>query len=96
VAGASGRFDWDGANRAHLARHGVTPEEFEQGMKNDPVELVSAEVKGEPRTKVAAITDGGRILEMVYALRRGKIRAVTAYPAKKRARERYYGYFNKI
>jgi hypothetical protein len=59
VTKARGGFDWDDANRGHLARHGVTPEEFEQGMKNDPVELGSAEVKGEPRTKVAAITDDG-------------------------------------
>ncbi len=87
-------FEWDDANRRHLARHRVAPEEFEQGIRNDPVELGSAEINGELRTKVAAITNRGRILEMVYAMRRGKIPAVTAYPVHKRRRAQYSGYFN--
>ncbi len=95
MSGATRAFDWDEANRRHIARHRVTSEEFEQGMKNDPVELGSTDIDGELRTKVAAITDRGRILEMVYVVRRHKIRAVTAYPVHKRKRDRYYGYFNE-
>ncbi len=94
MSGATG-FEWDEANRGHLVRHRVTPEEFEQALKNDPVELGSALVNGEQRTKVAAITDRGRILEMIYTVRRGRIRAVTAYPANKKKREAYRGYFQK-
>ena len=30
-------FDWDHHNIAHIARHGVTPEEAEQVLANDPV-----------------------------------------------------------
>ena len=95
MAGRQDRFEWDEANRSHIALHGVTPEEFEEGMNNDPVEFGSAEVNGELRTKVAAITGRGRILEMVYTIRCGKIRAVTAFPVDKRKRERYRGYFEK-
>ena len=93
MAATGRKFEWDEANRGHLARHRVTQEEFEQGMRNDPVELGSADVNRELRTKVAAVTDRGRILEMVYTVRRGKIRAVTAYPANRSKRERYRGYF---
>jgi len=59
------------------------------------VELGSAEIKGELRTKVAAVTGRGRVLEMVYTIRRGKIRAVTAFPVDKRKKEQYRGYFEK-
>ena len=95
MAGRQGRFEWDEANRGHIARHGVTPEEFEQGIDGNPVELGSAEINGELRTKVAAITARGRVLEMVYTIRSGRIRAVTAFPVDKRKKERYRGYFEK-
>jgi hypothetical protein len=95
VAGKQNTFEWDEANREHIARHGITPEEFEEGMNGNPLELGSAEIKGEHRTKVAAITARGRFLEMIYTVRRGKIRAVTAFPVDERKREQYRGYFEK-
>lgn len=87
------QLDWDEANRAHVARHRVTPEEFEQAFLNNPVALASMVIGGEPRTKVAGVTARGRILEMVYTVRAGKIRAVTAYPVHRNRREQYRGYF---
>ena len=32
-------FDWDEANIGHVARHRVLPEEAEQAVLNDPVDL---------------------------------------------------------
>lgn len=32
-------FEWDDANIAHIAEHDVTPEESEQALLNDPLEL---------------------------------------------------------
>ena len=32
-------FDWDEANVSHVARHKVSPEEAEQVILNDPVDL---------------------------------------------------------
>ena len=32
-------FDWDDANRKHLAAHKVTPAEFETVMLNGPLDL---------------------------------------------------------
>ena len=31
-------FDWDEANRGHIAQHGVTPDEAEQVIANRPVD----------------------------------------------------------
>jgi len=42
-------FDWDEANIGHLARHSVLPEEAEQVILNDPVDLGMEIVEGEER-----------------------------------------------
>jgi uncharacterized DUF497 family protein len=93
VAGTQLQFEWDAANREHLARHGISATEFEQGMKNDPILEITTDAGGEWRAKVAAITERGRLLEMVYTMRRGRIRAITAFPMKKRRTELYHGKF---
>ena len=64
-------------------------------MNNDPIQVAEFEIRGEWRTKVVGITDRGRLLEMVYTIRRGRIRAVTAYALKKREREFYRGEIQK-
>jgi len=33
-------FDWNDENREHIAKHRVTPEEAEQAVLNDPIDLV--------------------------------------------------------
>ena len=65
-------FDWDNANIAHLAEHGVTPEEAEQVILNRPVDLGS-ELLGE--------TDGERVLVAISTTSGKRIRVVTAWPA---------------
>jgi uncharacterized DUF497 family protein len=89
VAGTRLEFEWDAANREHLARHGISAAEFEQGFKNQPIQIDEYRVKGEWRTKVIAITDAARLLELIFTLREGRVRAVTAFPLKRRRREFY-------
>jgi hypothetical protein len=36
------RFDWDEANANHLAAHGITPNEFEEAFRNNPMPLYRA------------------------------------------------------
>jgi uncharacterized DUF497 family protein len=74
-------FDWDEGNRKHLATHDVTPAEFEQSMNNDPLDLDYDVINGEGRYRSVGVTNGGRFLLVVWAVRKGKIRAVTAFPA---------------
>ena len=91
--GEAPEFEWDEANQGHIARHRVTPEEFEQAINNDPILVAEYEIKREWRAHVAGITDQGRLLELVYTVRRGRIRAVTAYPLKRNKKELYRGQF---
>ncbi len=84
-----GRFDWDQANIQHIARHGVTPEEAEQVLRNDPVEVQVQLRSGETRTLCLGQTDAGRLVTVVYAIRRNCIRVVTAHPMNHKQREVY-------
>ena len=92
---AERNFQWDNANREHIAQHRVTPQEFEEAMANDPIEMAEYIVGREPRVHVVGMTDSGRLLEMVYTIRGGRIRAVTAFPMKRSKRRFYYGRFQK-
>lgn len=65
----------------HLAAHGVTPAEVEQAMNNDPLDLDYALIDDEERYRSVGLTNGGRFLLVVWTVRRGKLRAVTAFPA---------------
>lgn len=42
-------FEWDDANRAHLKKHRVAQEEFEQVMRNEPFDLHYDIESGEER-----------------------------------------------
>jgi len=74
-------FDWDTENTKHLAAHKVTPAEFEQAMNNDPLDLDYESTGNEERYRSIGLTNGARFLLVVWTVRNGKIRAVTAYPA---------------
>ena len=76
-------FDWDEQNKMHLRSHRVSPQEFEQVIENDPFDLEYEVENGEERYKSIGVTDRGRALIVVWTLREGKVRAVTAYPAGK-------------
>lgn len=74
-------FGWDSENTRHLAAHKVTPSEFEQVIHNDPLDLDCEFVDDEERYRSVGVTDNGRLLLVVWTVRNGKIRAITAFPA---------------
>ena len=74
-------FDWDDANRKHLAAHKVTPDEFEQLIGNDPLDLDYEQIDNKVRYRSIGLTNGGRLISVVWTIRNGKIRAVTAFAA---------------
>lgn len=76
-------FDWDEANIAHIARHGVTQEEAEEVIENDPLELKPQLIEGEERFPNIGLTDTGRWLVVVLTERGTKARVVTAFEADK-------------
>ncbi len=83
------QFDWDEANREHIGRHGVTPEEAEQVLASNPLEIESREHQGELRTVCLGRTEAGRALLVVYTMRNEKIRIITAYPVSRKKRRLY-------
>jgi uncharacterized DUF497 family protein len=82
-------FDWDEANISHIARHGVTPQEAEQVIRNLPLDLGSRIHGDEHRMAQLGATHQGRILFVVTTWRSHKIRVVTSYPAGRRAQQVY-------
>jgi uncharacterized DUF497 family protein len=74
-------FDWDDGNTKHLAAHEVTRAEFEQVMRNDPMDLDYEVTNNEVRYRSVGITDEGHILTAIWTLRKGKVRAVTVFRA---------------
>jgi uncharacterized DUF497 family protein len=85
-------FDWDKANLAHLARHDVTPQEAEEVVLGDPldIELQTAEGSGgEERILHVGETRKGRILELVSTWRGGKARILSAWDAPRQSKLDY-------
>lgn len=80
MAGAI-EFDWDDENKKHLDAHKVAPAEFEQLLNNDPVDLSFELIDNEERYRSVGVTNAGRLLSAVWTIRKGKIRAITAFPA---------------
>jgi uncharacterized DUF497 family protein len=86
-------FEWDEANRAHLALHNVTPDEFEQLFRHQRFEQAVTR-KGESRTWCLGQTDAGRLINAVYTDRGGRVRAVTAFTMNRKERK-FYEEFQK-
>lgn len=79
---ASGiEFDWDEANRRHLAAHNVSPTEFEEVLDNEPIDLTFDQMEGEERYRSVGLTNRGRLLTIVWTIRDGKVRAITGFPS---------------
>ncbi len=72
-------FDWDDANIAHLAEHDVAPEEAEEALLGDPLDVGFDVVNGEERWPYLGETNGGRIVRVVIAMRGEKTRVLTAF-----------------
>ena len=84
-------FDWDAANVAHIARHGITAEECEEAYWNGPMVIEVQERKRERRRLCLGETNQARLLTFVITERKDKIRFVTAHPMHAKQREIYRG-----
>lgn len=85
-------IEWKEADVAHIARHGVTPEEVEEVLAADPVwrRGRTHQESGRKSLYVLGRTEAGRYLFIVLSPRmRGRARCVTAMEMDEKAR-RYY------
>lgn len=85
------RFDWDPANRKHLARHRVKPHEAEQAILDPHMIAVEIdEIAGEERSRIVGMTQKGRVLTVIFTFRADAIRPVTAFGAVRRDQRSYF------
>lgn len=84
-------FDWDKGNLEYIKKHHVEFRECEQVFFNTPL-LVSedqAHSQAEERFEALGKTNNERLLFVVYTVRGGKIRIVSARDQNKKERRRY-------
>jgi uncharacterized DUF497 family protein len=83
-------FDWDQDNVEHIARHNVTPAEAEQVLRNKAIIVASQIRNGEERVLCVGRTDARRAIQLIYTIRQGRFRVVTAHDASRRMRRFLY------
>jgi uncharacterized DUF497 family protein len=82
-------FEWNDANLRKVAQHDVFPDEAEEVILNNPIDLEFETLSGEERVRQVGETNSGRLLVVVSTWRGENIRVVTAYPASKLLRTLY-------
>lgn len=84
-------FDWDEANLQHLSRHNVTPEEAEEVVLGEPLELQTqvADQSGEERLLQLGETADGRVLQLLSTWRGEKLRVISAWDAPRQLKMYY-------
>jgi uncharacterized protein len=83
------KFDWDEANIAHIARHRVKPQEVEWALLHNPMYLDYEIVHDEERWTSLGHTDVFRVIIVVWTMRQGAMRAITARDAPKGVKSEY-------
>jgi len=76
-------FDWDEENIGHIAKHNVLPEEAEEVILGDPLDIGFDVVDGEERWSYLGETNDGRILRIAITLRDKRMRVITAFEPEK-------------
>jgi uncharacterized DUF497 family protein len=72
-------FDWDDGNTAKCAKHGLTQAEIESVFRLDPdVSPDPLHSQTEDRFVATGLTLSGRFVFVVFCLRRGKLRPISA------------------
>jgi uncharacterized DUF497 family protein len=93
-------FEWDEGNRTkNAAKHAVRTEEAEEVFtlgQAAPLGIQVSPIVDEERLGIVGTTSGGRILHVVFTLRDGKVRPISARPAHKKERELYEAYLREI
>ncbi len=73
-------FDWDNGNTGHIKKHNVDTRECEEVFLNKPFILNNDETHSqiEKRFRVYGQTDQNRRLMLIFTIRKGKIRVISA------------------
>jgi len=93
-------FDWDEGNRTKsAAKHAVRTDEAEEIFtlgQAVPLGVQISPITHEERLGIVGPTSEDRFLHVVFTLRNGKVRLISARPAHKKERELYEAYIREI
>ena len=93
-------FDWDEGNRTNsAATHAVRTDEAQEVFtlgQAAPLGVQGSPVAQEERLGIVGPAAAGRVLHVVFTLRDGKVRLISARPAHKKERELYEAYLREI
>ena len=85
-------FDWDKGNlNKNWKKHKITNEETEQIFFNEPLKVFEdlKHSKTEKRLAAYGKTDENRLLTVIFTLRQGKVRVISARNQSKKERRSY-------
>jgi uncharacterized DUF497 family protein len=74
-------FEWDEANRQHIAEHGLTPDEVEFALYGFTFDIEYQDWYDEERFAEVGVTARSRYLTIITTWRGDRIRVVTAFDA---------------
>lgn len=84
-------FDWDEANKdKNEKKHGVAGIECEEIFFNQPLIVTAARSSGhEERFSALGRTHGKRLLSVIFTMRNGRVRVISARPMSRKERILY-------
>lgn len=84
-------FEWNDGNINHINKHGVTDKECEEVFPNKPLIINEDEEhsKIEKRYRVYGKTISNRYLNIIFTVRKNKIRVISARDQNKKERKEY-------
>ena len=84
-------FEWDESNLGHIQKHNVSAEECEEVFNNEPIyfqeDVLRSQV--EQRYEIIGQTNGGRNIFLVFTIRDGKVRILSARDQSRKERRDY-------
>lgn len=93
-------FEWDEGNITKSStKHAVTTTETEEIFRVGQAAPLGVQISpevSEERLGIVGVTSEDRVLHVVFALREGKVRPISARPAHKKERDFYETYLREI
>jgi len=93
-------FEWDDGNQAKSStKHAVTTTETEEVFSLGQAAPLGIQVSpkvAEERLAIVGVTAVGRMLHIVFTIRNGKVRPISARPAHRKERELYEAFLREI
>lgn len=93
-------FEWDPGNRTKsVSKHGILTDEAEEVFKSGlalPLGVQTHPPAEEQRLGIVGPTFSGRLLQVAFVLRAGRVRIISARPAHRKERGQYEEILRKI